>query len=325
MRGAATEVGLRSDNPGRVPGMVIEADRPCPKCGYNVRGLAVGRPCPECGRPIYFGFSAKADHGLADAPYWYIRIQSAALWVIFAGAVSLALLAGLWEWLDTNGLSSAGLTLVGGMWTTGVAIVGLPRPATRVDAVESPRESFVLRFVALGSQSLWLVAAGLSLVTSVPAAYDAAIGAGVIAGLGVVPTMYLLGRQAEYVGDPDRGSRLSWIATVLAILVVLFAAGLRLRVPIPLPLLYAFGQGVPLMVFMILFSVMFGLWHLFQLAVAGTWAIRVAQREDERDDNLRGRLENERQAQAMVVDNEPFGGPVQAPIGSMMHRSATKR
>jgi hypothetical protein len=30
--------------------LMIRLDRPCPKCGYNLRGIPVGHPCPECGR-----------------------------------------------------------------------------------------------------------------------------------------------------------------------------------------------------------------------------------------------------------------------------------
>lgn len=325
MRGAATEVGLRSDNPGRVPGMIIDTDRACPKCGYNVRGLSVGKPCPECGRPIYFGLTAKVEHRLADAPYWFIRLQSVGLWVIFAGAVMLALVAGAWESLEWDGLTTAALAIVGVLWVAGVGAVCMPRPNTRNEGTETPQESRVLRLAALVSQSLWLVAAGLSTLTGVPAALDAAIGAMVIAGLGVIPTMFLLANHAEYIGDPDRGRKLSWLATVLAIFIVLYALGLRMRVAIPLPMLAAFFKGVPLLAWVIVLTTAFTLWHMFQLAVVGAWAIRVAEREDERDNNLRDRLEKERLAQAMVVDNEPFGGPVQAPIGSMMHRRATKR
>src|SRR5436190_48874 len=36
---------------GAQPAPVIETDRPCLGCGYNLRGLRAGINCPECGMP----------------------------------------------------------------------------------------------------------------------------------------------------------------------------------------------------------------------------------------------------------------------------------
>ncbi|UCD74410.1 MAG: hypothetical protein JSV91_11535 [Phycisphaerales bacterium] len=40
-------IGGQASDPGDL--VCIEEDLPCPDCGYNLRGLAVGRRCPECG------------------------------------------------------------------------------------------------------------------------------------------------------------------------------------------------------------------------------------------------------------------------------------
>ena len=92
MRSTASEVSFSASNPGVIPGVMIEEDRACPKCHYNVRGMAIGNPCPECGRAIYFGLSTTDDHPLSDAPYWYLHLTQASLWGLFfslfaAGAV----------------------------------------------------------------------------------------------------------------------------------------------------------------------------------------------------------------------------------------------
>jgi uncharacterized repeat protein (TIGR04138 family) len=38
------------------PGPEILDDEPCPRCGYNLRGLCEGGRCPECGRSIPLNF-----------------------------------------------------------------------------------------------------------------------------------------------------------------------------------------------------------------------------------------------------------------------------
>ena len=318
MRSTATEVGVRSDNPGRIPGMMIDTDRPCPQCGYNVRGLAVGKPCPECGRPIFFGLQTRPEHALADCPYGFIRLQSLGLWAVFAGAFLAAGVAAFWAPLGI--LVQPALAIVATVWVGGLALLCLSRPSSRAEGVRVEQESSMLRLGVVVSQSLWLVAAGLAtLGAQAPFAGDAALIVALVAALGVLPTMMFLSRYAGFVGDRDRGSRLACITVVLLVSVALWAMGLRLRVSIPLPSLSLFLKGVPLLAWVIVLTALFTLWHFFQLAVAGSWAIQLARRQDEQVQRLRERLAEDRtEAAKSAHENEPFGGPVQAPLGSLM-------
>lgn len=36
---------------------IVDTDRPCANCGYNLRGLGIDGVCPECGTPISFSLS----------------------------------------------------------------------------------------------------------------------------------------------------------------------------------------------------------------------------------------------------------------------------
>ena len=161
MRNATTEVGFKSENPGRVPGLVIDTDRGCPKCGYNVRGITVRQPCPECGRSVYFGLQSQPDHSLADAPYLYIRLMQAGMWGLFlsafgAGAV-YALRGGLADRLPLA------MGAVATAWVASLAILCIPRPHDREEDSPLPQIELWKRCAAVGSQGLWIIAALLAM------------------------------------------------------------------------------------------------------------------------------------------------------------------
>lgn len=312
MRATATEVGIRSDNPGMVPGMVIGEDRPCPKCGYNVRGLAVGKPCPECGRPIFFGFQAQSDHHLADEPMWFILTQSASLWLLFASAMAAGAMLGSWPVL--GGLGAPARVIVAAGWIGAVTLLCLRRPNSRQENARVEQEPTWLRLTAVASQSLWLIAAGLAMTPLPAGVTHLPVWIAAAAGVGLLPTMTLLARVADYVGDHDRGERLNNIVLFVAVCIVLWMLGLRLRIPVPILVL----SGTPLLMWIIVGSAMYTLWSFYQLAVTGAWSIQIARREDEIVKNLRERFANERADGVSSADRASFGGPVAAPIGSMM-------
>lgn len=329
MRTTASEVSTVASNSGVIPGMVVDTDRPCPKCGFNVRGIPLGKPCPECGRPIYFGIQAKETHPLADAPYWYLRLTQAALWGLFislfgAGLVWVArpFVPSSWPlWIVTLALGSAAA-----VWVASIGALSLPRPPERADRAPMPQLAFWKRAAAVGSQSLWIVAAvAAGIAPGAAWATDLIFMAVVGAMIGVLPTVLMMADVAEFAGDPDRGRRMIVITMVWTVLVVMAAMGLNLRVNLPLPILSALQQGVALMPYFLFAAAMLMLWHFFQLAVVGNWAIEVARREDERVERLRERFHSERMQGALALDNEPFGGPVQAPVGSMMGIRPSKR
>ncbi len=324
MRSGGSEVGIPSEDPGRVPGMVIETDRACPKCGYNVRGITVGQPCPECGRPVFFGLQASPEFVLADTPYVYIRIVQAALWGLFLGAFGAGLalaLRGIIGDAITPALGAASL-----VWVASLGVLCLPRPHDREE--HSPMDQIPLwkRFGAAGSQSLWVISVSmLMLFGQQPWALEVIPWVIVAAAAGLIPTMLFLADVADFAGDPDRGKRLMQIAVTLLIALSLAGLGIQLRVGVPLPSVSAIVTGIALVPIIIMVAGLISLWHLFQLAAVGSWAIHVAQREDERTANLRERFNQDRQLGSTDHEAVPFGGPVQAPINSMMGMKSSRR
>lgn len=324
MRISTTEVGLPSENPGCIPGRVIDTDRPCPKCGYNVRGIAVGRPCPECGRPIFFGLQSHPDYSLADAPYSYIRLMQAAMWGLFLAAFGAGASYALREvLLDQLPLAMGGAAA---LWFVSLAILCIPRPHDREEGTALPQIEVWKTGATLGSQFLWVGAAALAALGGQwPWAGDVAGWLVIAATAGLIPTMMLLADVAEFAGDPDRRQRLMQTAIVLIFFMALAALGVQLRVSVPLPSVSAIVAGVPLVPIILVVVGIISLWNLFQLAVIGSWTIQVARRKDERIENLRDRFRNDRRRGALAHDNEPFGGPVQAPINSMAGLRPSKK
>jgi len=296
--------------------MVVGEDRPCPKCGYNVRGLAVGKPCPNCGRPIFFGLSALPDHRLADMPYWYISTQSAAAWLLFAGAMAAGAAMGAWDALQPVRPTAQMLAAVA--WVMGVALLSAPRPVSRQERAKVEQEPAWLRTLAVGSQSLWVIAAGLALAPMPGSLTDLPMWLAIAAGVGLVPTMALMARAADFVGDPDRGKRLNALVLFLAVCLALWMMGLRVRVSLPLPSFGMLMNGTPLLMWVMIGGGAYALWNFYQLATTTTWAIQIARRQDEHVRNLRERFAQDRAERASAADREGFGGPVEAPIGSMM-------
>jgi len=317
MRSIATEVGAKSDIPSRVPGWVIDTHRPCPKCKYDVFGLAIGQPCPECGKPIFFGLQTRPDFLLSDEPYWYLRMTRLALWMLFIAPFGAGVVYAVQNFQDT--IMPMALGAAASLWVGALALLAISRPPDRVDNVEPPQINPGLRMAAVGSQTLWLVAAFLmTFATTVAWAQTVAVFVALAAGVGVIFAMLFVAEVADYAGDADRGKKLTRMAIVFAVLVGLASAGLQLHVSLPLPILSAMRGGVAMMSYLLVLAGVVTLWNFFQLAIVGNWAVLVAKRHDQQVLNLRERSAQEYAAGNQYRDNEPFGGPVQKPIGSMM-------
>lgn len=224
---------------------VIDHDRPCAKCSYNLRGLTIGGICPECGTGITSLAVVKVlGDTMMDAPRAYVRRFAAAMIVAFIGMVlnvaavftivSTTILNSVFGFYRSGGINTptvptasntfwAAVVALGSLaWLAGLIVATLPRPAP-VDAPQ-PRERgewWRLRALSWITQAGWVVGAGLSLAVAALAPTNlfgpppqwmtvcstiAAIGF-LVALVGVIPTAVLLARYAEWIPDADLGWR----------------------------------------------------------------------------------------------------------------------
>lgn len=178
----------------------IEHDKPCPKCGYNLKGLFVGGVCPECGRAISVPQKRMLEDTLVHAPRAYLSRFALALTCAVVG-LAMSLLGfftivtsaivngvlGFYRIGGTNNSLAPGLNLRvpsapdhayavifllgAAMWSVGLFIATLPRP-TPPDVPESRAKEWQrLRVTSRLSQGMWSLAAflGLLLVYLAPA------------------------------------------------------------------------------------------------------------------------------------------------------------
>lgn len=112
---------------------VIDDDRPCIHCGYNLRSLSTDGLCPECGSPVAHSF--RGWHLRHADPAWLDRIHLGAalrLWSITAGLVAMICIAIL------TMLGMSGLAMPMGWLMPPIAIVLL------LSAVLSVGAAFVI-------------------------------------------------------------------------------------------------------------------------------------------------------------------------------------
>ena len=80
---------------GGIAGQPIDKDRPCTKCGYNLRGLSTSGRCPECGAPIGGRTRRGAAIDFCDLPPATIRKFSLGFYLAAATLTGIfALLVG---------------------------------------------------------------------------------------------------------------------------------------------------------------------------------------------------------------------------------------
>ncbi|MEI7657854.1 MAG: hypothetical protein WCK33_07290 [Phycisphaerae bacterium] len=63
----------------------IAEDRPCRRCGYNLRGLRAGDRCPECGTAIGGARRARGRVGIDEAPLERLRVLRAGSLLLASG------------------------------------------------------------------------------------------------------------------------------------------------------------------------------------------------------------------------------------------------
>ncbi len=316
---------------------VILVDRPCIRCGYNLRGLAIGGRCPECGELITRHAKRLIDDSLVLCPTSFITAFATGAWLMFAGSaiaaitIALVVAGGLFGAFfgGVRGLFGAIapihlLGLGGGAWLCGMLILNLPRPkpAALGDKPRPGGEWVALRITAgamqfagvLGvvlEQTTGAVAAALGPTPPIPPSMlPPVIGILILIGVvGLIPTMLWLARVADWLPDEDgarafRGA--AWCVIVVIGLQILF--GLLSLVIVGSGFLYIAGM---LTNFFATVTGFYIVWRLYDLARTATWAIRNHHEAEAQAARLRARVAAEAAAaDAERRQKEPFGGPL---------------
>lgn len=220
---------LKYRRPVREASVEIVEDVPCPRCGYNLRGLATGRNCPECGHRIRRG-TPRQDVLLsvseAERRAWTVGLALAAACVLLATVARVGFfLAG--AFVRSDALVTAYL-LVGtanaGLW---IVAVWLITPASLDSAWAWMRRP---RLVARALAVLWLVGYGCLLARydqNLASAIEAWLllgdrGGRLLGGLGALVVAFIMSWIAEEAELERAARRLNssvwmlWIPTLLA-------------------------------------------------------------------------------------------------------------
>ncbi len=189
-----------------LPPKLVDADRPCVRCSYNLRGLPRGGVCPECGTPI--ADSLRGDYLAFAAPEYLAAIHSGLNWVLAGVLVyAVALVGGVAIKIGLGGYLSP--ALVGEIRRTALVIPTVILLAgywrfTRPDPGPAGRESPTsVRRVIRASVVVQAVAA----VAGVLAAAGGPSGVGPVALRGTFGTLTVL---------LDLAAVVAWIAQFFA-------------------------------------------------------------------------------------------------------------
>jgi hypothetical protein len=267
LRNAASAAGMAA---------IIDVDRDCPGCGYNLRGLRYGVKCPECGMISTRAVSA-IDDPLSVAPTRVILVFIRGCWaasIIIALAVGLIVAPRFPGW--NVGYSRWGLFALAMLWVGAVMWLtpafALPQAAARGFSRRSR-----LRKATRWLQFAWPIAAGMKLLLhefslSAP---DAALaqtvfGASALAGLvGVILLAIMLERLAEWARDDRAQNLFNWTIWTIPVTTLL------LFVNIPLPMV-----GV---IFGVLWLAGIGLFPYALLSLSGSVTLCIVHAYEHRE------------------------------------------
>jgi hypothetical protein len=203
----------------RVQAPEAAADRPCRKCGYDVRGMPIGHRCPECGTPIASDRkrSVRFADNLTDSPMWYlvvVAVGTVAMGLALFGSIGLM----IFERARSSGwnpLSPAVVAIAGGvlalMWIAGVVLSTLRRPVGEHTVPDAILDSDKLRWVTRGLQVCFVASVGFRYAATVTR-YEELEWLASAATLGslyaLAPLCVYLGSLADWAGDTGAGTRL---------------------------------------------------------------------------------------------------------------------
>ncbi len=330
-------MGIRSDkNAKAVLGELIQGERPCVNCNYDLNGLRTGQKCPECGTVIKGGSRARRSDNLTDAPMSYLKSLRIGALLMAGGSVGACLLT-FFTLATSNVLLALAALAFAGAWWAGVWIVTAPErhnPAAG-PAVQDPK---ILRVVNRTLQTGWVLATLLLVVAcfvrlSAVQARAAAVGSlnsanpffslSSLAGnlesiyslflipfclLTLVPMALHIGRLAKWAEDDELKTRMDLIAWGLAIGVPVGCYGRAIaeHMPSVLALLFTVGRVFGLIGLILSWGAF--IWGMLTLASIAAWAVNNAVTRLETESRLAEKLAQHYESLAPDVEKLGKGG-----------------
>lgn len=292
-----------AEMPIRPSGELVKDDRPCRKCGYNLRGLKAGDRCPECGTAVSEA-KRKQDRyadNMIESPMRYLVVVacgSVAMGLALFGSIGL-MIAERAASAGWNPLSPLIVAVVGGLiavvWVAGVWLATMKRPRGEHTIRDVILDSRTLRWVSRGVQLFLPLAIGLRYAATATGADWAAVFAGITTLCwlyGIAPLCVYLGSLADWAGDTNAGDRLRASAWALAVMGTLaLVLGLLLAMPVQFKLLLTLGAVVCLLG--VVTGVLLFVAGVVQLTVNSVWAVQNSGEARARE----GRLAEKRRQQ----------------------------
>jgi hypothetical protein len=142
------------------PELQLDADVPCLRCGYNLRGLTADGQCPECGHLVHVSVLAweedrRGRPGLdASDPRWIRELSEGATLSLFVFALMLVLAFGPWwmyEWRSIQRRWTLGIACT--MWVLSWVAAWKLTTRERPRPMTAQRAQWTLRISATG----WLL------------------------------------------------------------------------------------------------------------------------------------------------------------------------
>jgi hypothetical protein len=208
----------------------VESDRPCPGCGYNLRGLPLDGHCPECGTAVQASRRA-LDDPLSRMPVEVVRVFRRGGWAATLCVLAvIGLIIGRHFITQKVAVQAAAVAAISLLWWVAVLAI--------TPAVDLPQAHFHgfsekgrLRRVTRVLQLAWLVYATIALMVALlpplPSAgqslVTAMMGLARLAGVvGVVCLSIVLRRLSEWVRDDGAERAFEWFAWAFPIAYLLY-------------------------------------------------------------------------------------------------------
>lgn len=284
---------------GKVVPFLIDHDRACRKCGYNLVGLMSDGVCPECGRKIQIRRRdvVRYSDNLVNAPLGWLSVLATGSVLLFVASLGVFFSLVIAAWLATRGVL-LGCAISGGfgaIWYIGSWVVTRPRPKMKTILVDPHKEWAGLRWSARATQAFWVVS---SLLLAIYAINDetfyawCGLGAFVIAALGLIPFCALVSNIAHWGSDTGLAHHLracAWSVGFSAVLITLHLLNIYTR-SVLMGGFWASMIVALLMVFAV-FPFFYLIFCCFQLQGMARWAMLNHATAEAKNARLRRRAE----------------------------------